>query len=245
MNKLLELLERFVLSIESIAESLVVTRLLDQRGGEGTPAHTASALAVDRVIARKIDAKQVQAELEKLERADLVKELQKLGAKADKRWSDKRLVKELHEALMAKKEQDNVYGTDTTATEEVAKNAEKTASVEEPPVAPESKKAENSTPAPPVEAPSKDPAPPVEAPTSKPAGDGKGDEEAKIKDESVAFDVVVDACKNYVASVYKDDVKKGQAVIIGIMHKHNPDAKKFGDLTDEQLQALYKEVLDL
>ena len=118
------LFERGVVALEGILEHFVSERLERQRGGGGTPAHVAASGMVDGVIARRLDGKGVQTELEKLDRVDIIRELEKRGVNVNKKWGDKRLRKELHGLLMTEKEQDDVYGTKTTATEAVVAKME-------------------------------------------------------------------------------------------------------------------------
>lgn len=226
------LLDRFVVAVETVAEEMVAERLHRERGGLGTPAHVTVAGLVDQVIARRIDGKEVQLEIDKFDRPKLIKSLEERGIVAKKGEPKKRLQKQLHDSLMNNRDQDAVYAGTRQPTAAENLKAEEEA---------------NATPTEPVEAEPKAPEVPeaeAKAPSGGAESDGPSDQRPAV--EKIEFSVVLDACKKYIQAVHKNDPEKGQTALLGIMHKHEPNAKKLGDMMDSpKLREFYEEVLNI
>ncbi len=240
------LFERMAVALEGIHDTLVADRLDRQRGGAGTPGHVESAGMVDSVIARKLDTKDVQLEMEKLDRLDLLKELRLLGEEPSKKVGDKRLRKMLVDAIMTKKAQDDVYGKSTTESGvmitlpddvcgvrvagpksvvaqqgEEAQDAGTTESVVATPAGNESTAKTTSSPA--------EPAEPVVA---------------AVHVEEVSMEQVKKTCLAFVQSVHGGDVIKGQAALAAIIHKFNPNYSQLKDIAPKHRAAFHEEVLN-
>lgn len=224
---------RIAEALEGIHETLVGERLDRQRGGAGTPGHVNSAGMVDNVIARKLDTKDVQMEMEKLDRPDLIRELKLLGQDPSNKLGDKRLRKMLVEAIMTKKAQDAVYGKpkaeeaqDAGTTEDVAavpagsENIAKMASAE-----PESGEEANKS--------STEPAPAAAGPVVAP-----------VHVEEVSMEQVKKTCLAFIQSVHGGDVEKGKVALAGILCKFDPSYSQLKDLAPEHRAAFHEEVLN-
>lgn len=210
-------IERIAEALEGIHETLAAERLDRQRGGAGTPGHVDSAGMVDNVIARKLDTKAVQTEMEKLDRPDLIRELRLLGQDPGKKLGDKRLRKMLVEAIMAKKAQDDVYGKPVTAQEE-AQNAGTTESVVAAP-------AENEG----------------TAETAPAAGEPVV---APVHVEEVSMEQVKKTCLAFIQSVHGGDVEKGKVALAAILCKFDPSYSQLKDLAPKHRAAFHEEVLN-